>query len=128
VDTEVTVTTVTTITTITTQERKKMFKKCYLSPTISEKLGYSFTRVVNCVNGNPRYCIHFMAFLTEGEMFNQYRGDINGQYNLAHQRAKKLGYRKYTGKKFGGCFVGTSYNIENDAERIIDQREQTNLY
>ena len=91
-----------------------MTKKCYLSPTIADKLGYTFTRVVICVQRQPALCDSLgMAFPTEDEMFNQYRGDINGQYNYdANQRAKKLGYRKYTGKKFGGCFVGTSYNLD----------------
>lgn len=102
--------------------------KCYLSENIQAKLGTSFYRTTNDAYGNPRYVIHFLAFISLDEVCNTLRGDIDGQYKLAHKRALKLGYSKYRGKAFGGCFVGQSYNLENDAERIIDLRDGTNLY
>jgi hypothetical protein len=101
---------------------------CYLSQNIQDDLSEVFYRVNSDVNGNPRYVIHFLAFISDDEIRNTLRGDIDGQYKLAHKRALKLGYSKYRGKAFGGCFVGSSYNLENDAERIIDLRDGTNLY
>ena len=102
---------------------------CYLSPSIEEKFGSEKFYRVDCdVNGNPRYVIHFLAFITDDEVRNSLRGDIDGQYKLAHSRALNIGFSKYRGKNFGGGFVGVSYDLDNTAERIIDQREETELY
>jgi len=48
---------------------------------------------------------------------------VNDKYKLAKKKANKLGFKVYRGRDFGGGFVTTSYNLENDIERIIDQRE-----
>lgn len=85
--------------------------------TAVEQLVDQMTRITNDVNGNPRYVIHFFAFLSEEE-FNDLR--LSESYKLAHQRAKKLGFRKYMGKDFGGCFVGQSYNTKDTAAKILD--------
>ena len=99
--------------------------KCYLSPKIEDKLQYDFYRVNNDFNGNPRYVIHFLAFITYQETAKL---SFNDAFELARKRANEIGFSKYRGKSFGGGFVGQSYNLENTAERIIDQREQTNLF
>mgnify|MGYP007029084178 FL=1 len=89
--------------------------KCYISPSLEEKLGNDFYRVNNDINGNPRYVTHFHAFLNNDELGM-------GDYELAKKRANSLGFKVYRGKDFGGGFVCQSYNLENDVERILDIR------
>ena len=91
-------------------------QKCYISPNLEAQFNDSFYRVNNDSNGNPRYVTHYLAFLRDDELG---RGD----YDIAKQRANKLGFKVYRGKEFGGGFVTTSYNLENDIEAIIDARE-----
>ena len=91
-------------------------EKCYISPNLEQAFGNSFYRVNNDVNGNPRYVTHYLAFLREDELGV-------GDYEIAKQRANKLGFKVYRGKDFGGGFVCQSYNLENDVERIIESRE-----
>lgn len=90
--------------------------KCYISPNLEQAFGNSFYRVNNDVNGNPRYVTHYLAFLRDDELGP-------GDYDIAKQRANKLGFKVYRGKDFGGGFVCQSYNLENDVERIIESRE-----
>lgn len=97
--------------------------KCHLDHGTAEKLGYDFFRVNNDVNGNPRYVIHFMAFLPERKSPYLTVNDMTADYETARQVARSLGFRKYTGKDFGGGFVGMSYNLESEAEAIIKARE-----
>jgi len=52
--------------------------------------------------GNPRCIVHFTAFLTKGEFMEM---SVEDGYHLAHERAKKAGFRKYTAKEFGGGFI-----------------------
>lgn len=86
-----------------------MDTSAHLTHHIQEELGHKFYRVKNDVYGNPRYVIHFLAFAQD--------------YDKAHKIANKLGFRVYRGRDFGGGFVCQSYNIEQDAERIINERE-----
>lgn len=97
--------------------------KCHLDHSTAEKLGYDFFRVNNDVNGNPRYVIHYMAFLPERNLQYLTIGDLTADYEKARKIANSLGFRKYTGKDFGGGFVGMSYNLESEAEAIIEARE-----
>ena len=82
-----------------------------------DEIANKMIRVSNDVNGNPRYAIHFFAFLSDEEI-----ADLRfiESYKIAHKRAKKLGFRKYMGKDFGGCFVGQSYNVKDTAAKILD--------
>jgi hypothetical protein len=89
--------------------------RCYISPSLEEKLGNDFYRVKNDINGNPRYVTHFHAFLNDNEFGT-------GDYELAKKRANSLGFKVYRGKDFGGGFVCQSYNLENDIERILELR------
>jgi len=93
--------------------------ECYISPNLQEDLGHKFYRVKNDVNGNPRYVIHYLAFVRNEELGM-------GDYDLAKQRANKLGFKVYKGLDFGGGFVCQSYNLENHAEQIIDCLEELN--
>ena len=84
--------------------------KCHLDNKTAEQLQYEFYRVNNDSNGNPRYVIHWLAF-----------GPDN--YSEALNLAKSLGFKAYRGREFGGGFVTSSYNLENEAESIISARE-----
>ena len=63
------------------------------------------TRIDNCINGNPRYVIHFLS--------------IADNYQDAINIAKQIGGKKYRAKWFGGGIVFSSYNIKEDLKRII---------
>ena len=93
-------------------------QKCYISPNLEAQFNDSFYRVKNDINGHPRYVTHYLAFLNDDELGM-------GAYDRAKQRANKLGFKVYRGKDFGGGFVTTSYNLENDIESIINVREAT---
>jgi hypothetical protein len=83
--------------------------KCYLSPDIEQAFGQEFYSVDSDVNGHPRYVTHYLAF-----------GD---DYATAKKVANSLGFSVYRARWFGGGFVGTSFNLENTVEQIIDKRE-----
>ena len=108
----------------TYNKREITMSKAYLPKEIQDKLGYSFEKVTVNSNGHPRYVIHFMAFLTKKEMFEDYRGDIMKQYDLAKDRAKELGFSVYRAKSHGGCFVCTSWSLDTTAKEIIKLRYQ----
>ena len=62
-------------------------------------------RVDNCINGNPRYVIHFLS--------------IADNYMDAINIARQIGGKKYRAKWFGGGIVFSSYNVIEDLKRII---------
>jgi hypothetical protein len=76
-----------------------------------------FTRVNNDVNGNPRVVVHFFELLTNEESRN-YDLSLGDKYDLALNRAKKLGGRKFSNKQFGGGIVFQSYNNDFLAQKI----------
>lgn len=76
---------------------------------------YQFERVNNDVNGNPRYVIHFTAFLRDEERGIMSFGHC---YVLALGRAKSIGGKAYTGKEYGGGIVLQSYNLKDTARQI----------
>jgi len=84
--------------------------------TISQS---DFSRMNNDSNGNPRYCIHFLALNTPAENAD-YSGDfITRKYNLALARARKLGGRKFHNKQFGGGIIfGSIYNLADLCEAL----------
>lgn len=67
-----------------------------------------FVRLENDVNGNPRYYV--------------------GLYDLAAlagvsvedlpQFAKKVGFKKYRGNKYGAGYVTQSYNLQNSVDAL----------
>lgn len=65
-------------------------------------------RINNDINGNPRYVVSFLDLLTVADTQGI---DIDQKFNLALQKARKVGGTKYRGKDFGGGIVFTSYNI-----------------
>jgi hypothetical protein len=64
-------------------------------------------RVNNCVNGNPRYVIHW---LTLG--LDDY---------ASSQLTRSLGLSLYRAKWFGGGLVFSSYSIERDVAEMIQR-------
>lgn len=80
-----------------------------------ENTKIEFTRVNNDVNGNPRYVCHFLNLLKDGE------GDsIQNRYQIALNRAKKIGGKKFHNKQYGGGIVFQSYNLY-DTEKDINK-------
>ena len=61
-------------------------------------------RVVNDVNGNPRYVVHYLA--------------ISRDYGEALAKSRLIGGRKYMGKDFGGGIVFQSYSLEYDLKSV----------
>lgn len=84
-----------------------------------------FMRVNNDSNGNPRFVLHFLSF-TKSDDLADYMGwdKVTQKYNLALQRAKPLGGRKFHNKQFGGGIVFTSYNLRELSERINESLEK----
>jgi hypothetical protein len=65
-------------------------------------------RINNDINGNPRYVVSFLDLLTVADTQGL---DLDQKFNLALQKARKVGGKIYRGKDFGGGIVIQSYNI-----------------
>lgn len=78
----------------------------------------NFTRINNDTNGNPRYVCHFLNLLTEAESSN-YDLSISDKYNLAVNRANKIGGKRFHNKQYGGGIVFQSYNLRDTGESIF---------
>jgi hypothetical protein len=74
-----------------------------------------WTRINNCVNGNPRYVCHFLHLLKSDSS-----DSINDKYRQAVNVAKELGGKKYHTKQYGGGIVFSSYNLLDETERILE--------
>jgi hypothetical protein len=74
----------------------------------------TLTRINNDVNGNPRYVVHFLMFITPKDT-----GDISDKYDLAVKRAKAIGGKKYHTKSYGGGIVFQSHNTNELTESIV---------
>ena len=57
----------------------------------------NFTRVNNCVNGNPRYVLHYLA--------------LDSNYYTALALAQEAGGKAYNGKDYGGGIVFSTYSL-----------------
>lgn len=80
----------------------------YYSETITANDGteVTLTKVNHDMYGNPRYVAHYLEFADD--------------YNEAHALAKKLGFRKYTAKWYGGGFVCQCYDVNSLADEIAE--------
>ena len=79
-------------------------------------------RVKNDVNGNPRYVVHFLHFLTDKEKEGVAR--FLG-YSLAVKRAHDwIGGKRYRAKSYGGGIVFSSYNVESECQRVNEELEK----
>jgi len=75
-----------------------------------------FTRINNDTNGNPRYVCHFLNFNRQADESAML--SIDGKYQIALSRAKKIGGRKFHNKQYGGGIVFQSYNIQATCDAI----------
>ena len=85
-----------------------------------------WTRIKHDVNGNPRYVCHYHNLLTDDEL-NASMWDYQGRlihptkYEIALQRAHKLGGRKFNNKQYGGGIVFSTYalsKLENHIQEL----------
>lgn len=81
-----------------------------------------FTKVNRDVNGNPRYVVHFLEFITDKDRESVKDLKLNTAYwyELALTRAKKIGGKKFHNKQYGGGIVFQSYNIKDTEKRILE--------
>ena len=78
----------------------------------------SFTQVNNDTDGNPRFVTHFLNLIRESDNYG-----VNGNYDLALKRAKKIGGRKFHNKQFGGGIVfscGSPEVLERRIKNLMD--------
>ena len=82
----------------------------------------SFARVKNDINGNPRYVIHFLHFIKDGDTDKTKPDFVSKMYDIALARAKKHPFygRKFHNKQFGGGIVFCTYNLNG----LIDDINQ----
>ena len=67
-----------------------------------------FVRLENDVNGNPRYYVGLYDLATLAGV----------SVDDLPPFAKKVGFRAYRGKKFGGGYVVQSYNLQNSVDAL----------
>ena len=74
------------------------------------ELEQRFTRMKNDINGNPVYYIGIYDL-----------ADLAGvSVEELPELAKKVGFKKYRGKKYGTGFTVQSYNLGYTVERLKD--------
>lgn len=72
-------------------------------------------RINNDINGNPRYVVSFLDLLTVSDIQGL---DIDQKFNLALQKARKVGGKIYRGKDFGGGIVIQSFDILQTINKV----------
>jgi hypothetical protein len=83
-------------------------------------------KIEHDVNGNPRYVVHYIDLLTEDEQRKIWDSTAKGEwtqssFDIALDKAKKIGGKRYRAKWFGGGIVFQSYSLESDLARIINK-------
>lgn len=92
-----------------------------------------FTKIKHDVNGNPRYVCHYLNLNTDLEASKTAGWDENGKllfdkYQMALDRAKQLGGRKFHNKQYGGGIVfGCVYNLDNLCDRINELTKKSEV-
>lgn len=86
------------------------------------------TKVNHDINGNPRRVVHFLALINEGDRIasDHRNGDafaINTRYEIALDKARKIGGHKFHNKQYGGGIVFQSYNDSELINRICELKE-----
>ena len=90
-------------------------------------------RVENDAYGSPRFVVHFLDLLTQGDREeaneetkalkkahpNQWFCVTDRLYEKALAKVREVGGRKYRAKWFGGGFVIQSHNLRVDLEQIL---------
>lgn len=88
-----------------------------------EKREFNTTRLKNDANGNPRYAIHFLEFLTKQENHSSLLSWAGVKYELALLRASRVGGKKFHNKQYGGGIVFQSYDIQGEAAHAFPSFE-----
>ena len=85
----------------------------------------SITRIKSDINGNPRRVIHFLELVTDKDREDARGRDFAGVsylYQVALNRARKIGGKKFHNKQFGGGIVFQSYcdqELEKDIAGLL---------
>lgn len=82
----------------------------------------------NDVNGNPRFVCHFLSLITEEERDKLWAKDhageiksaISAMYELALQKSRCIGGKKFHNKQFGGGIIFQVYS-EDELQKLIDE-------
>lgn len=69
-----------------------------------------FIRLENDFNGNPRYYVGSIELAVL----------VGATTDEVAAVAKKVGFKKYRGKRYGGGYVITSYNLGSDVAYLKD--------
>lgn len=83
-----------------------------------------FTRISNDINGNPRYVVHFLNFLSDEELEKLSPLD---KYDAALRKSRAVGGKKYRARWFGGGIVVSTYNkptMKKDIQSIASKTTQ----
>lgn len=92
-----------------------------------------FTRVNSDINGNPRYVCHFLNFLNETDentakyLAAKSRNPLNTlsfEYDIALNKARKIGGRKFSNKQYGGGIVFQSYDNYGLSDQINELKKE----
>ena len=73
-------------------------------------------------SGHPRYALHFLRLLNYDESYSS-KLSIGNKYNIALDRAKKIGGKKYHNKSYGGGIAFVSFNsndLINELNKLIN--------
>lgn len=94
------------------------------------KISTEFTRINNDVNGNPRFVCHFLALLNAGDhakadasKFHTFA--VSAKYEIALNKARAIGGRKFHNKQFGGGIVFSIYS-EAEGNELLDSVREVN--
>lgn len=98
-------------------------------PAVQKESEWKAVRVKTDSNGNPRYAVHFLAFLTDEDkawadalpVFS-----VAAKYDRAIARARRVGGKKFHNKQFGGGIVFQCYG-QSEIDALIDQARAINL-
>ena len=91
-----------------------------------------FIRIKNDVNGNPRYVCHYVNLNTDDELSITMGWDENGKlkfdkYQIALNRAKQLGGKKFHNKQYGGGIVFQCFSLPDLCNRINEITQKTEV-
>ena len=89
-----------------------------MDQTKSNRIKYDWTRINNDVNGNPRFVIHHLIFARDIKIITT--NSVNYRYQVALDRARKIGGKKFHNKQYGGGIVFQSYSLQDTEKAIND--------
>jgi hypothetical protein len=86
------------------------------------------TRIKNDVNGNPRKVVHFLEFITfeDHQTAEGRRRSVSNLYELALQKARRVGGKKFHNKQFGGGIVFQSY-CDNELRSLVAKAREFSI-